>query len=60
MYAIRSYYVAAYQRATAQPDPGFARNDEQEWYFRIRLLLDFVSGMTDTYVQEEYRLLSGI
>ncbi|MBR9858115.1 MAG: hypothetical protein GYB38_10445, partial [Gammaproteobacteria bacterium] len=27
--------------------------------FRVRLLLDFVSGMTDTYVLEEYRLLCG-
>ncbi|MGL5223960.1 MAG: hypothetical protein ACRC8Q_01245, partial [Aeromonas sp.] len=27
---------------------------------RVRLLLDYVSGMTDTYVLEEYRLLSGM
>jgi dGTPase len=27
---------------------------------RARLLLDYVSGMTDTYALEEFRLLSGI
>ncbi len=53
-------HLAAYRRANERADPDFARREEQEWYFRIRLLLDFVSGMTDTYVQAEYRLLSGI
>jgi len=46
--------------AIATPDPRFACLHEQEWYYRVRLLLDYVSGMTDTYVLEEYRLLSGI
>ena len=33
--------------------------EEWEWYLRVRLLIDYVSGMTDTYVQAEYRLLQG-
>ena len=37
----------------------FEQDDEQEWYYRVRLLIDYVSGMTDTYVQAEYRLLRG-
>ncbi len=44
----------------ANPDARFQCRAEQEWYYRVRLLLDYVSGMTDTYVLEEYRLLSGI
>jgi dGTPase len=52
-------HVLAYQKATETPDPFFQRPAEQEWYYRVRLLLDFISGMTDTYVLEEYRLLNG-
>lgn len=44
----------------ASRDPRFSDGAEQEWYFRVRLLLDYVSGMTDTYALEEFRLLSGI
>jgi dGTPase len=39
--------------------PASEKESEQEWYFRARLLLDYVSGMTDTYALEEFRLLSG-
>lgn len=51
-------HLAAYKRDSQQA-PLFERPTEREWYFRVRLLLDFVSGMTDTYVLEEYRLLCG-
>jgi dGTPase len=53
-------HIKAYQRAIAAPDSRFLLPAQQEWYYRTRLLLDYVSGMTDTYVLEEYRLLSGI
>ncbi|MGL5993840.1 MAG: dGTPase, partial [Aeromonas sobria] len=53
-------HLKAYRLAIATPDPRFVCQSEQEWYYRVRLLLDYVSGMTDTYVLEEYRLLSGI
>lgn len=52
-------HLAAYRRDSLQA-AGFDSEREREWYFRIRLLLDFVSGMTDTYVLEEYRLLCGL
>ncbi|WP_116475694.1 dGTPase [Zobellella maritima] len=52
-------HLAAYRRDAGQA-AGFANEQEREWYFRVRLLLDFVSGMTDTYVLEEYRLLCGL
>ncbi|ANT66794.1 dGTPase [Aeromonas hydrophila] len=53
-------HLKAYRLAVASRDPRFSDGAEQEWYFRVRLLLDYVSGMTDTYALEEYRLLSGI
>lgn len=51
-------HLAAYRR-DSQGAAYFEDEREREWYFRVRLLLDFVSGMTDTYVLEEYRLLCG-
>lgn len=52
-------HLAAYHR-DSQSAPFFESEAEREWYFRVRLLLDFISGMTDTYVLEEYRLLCGL
>ena len=31
-----------------------------EWYFRVRLIIDYVSGMTDDFALEEYQVLSAI
>ncbi len=53
-------HLKAYRLAVASRDPRFHEGTEQEWYYRVRLLLDYVSGMTDTYALEEFRLLSGI
>nr|MBP8158744.1 dGTPase [Aeromonas sp.] len=53
-------HLKAYRLAVASRDPRFDSGAEQEWYYRVRLLLDYVSGMTDTYALEEFRLLSGI
>lgn len=53
-------HLKAYRLAVASRDPRFDYGAEQEWYYRVRLLLDYVSGMTDTYALEEFRLLSGI
>jgi len=53
-------HLKAYRLAVASRDPRFDKCSEQEWYYRVRLLLDYVSGMTDTYALEEFRLLSGI
>ncbi|MEG0008869.1 MAG: dGTPase [Aeromonas sp.] len=53
-------HLKAYRLAVSTVDPRFVSAAEQEWYYRVRLLLDYVSGMTDTYALEEFRLLSGI
>lgn len=44
-------HLQAYQRA-AQLQP------EHELYYRLHLIVDYISGMTDTYAGAEYRLLS--
>jgi dGTPase len=31
-----------------------------EWYYRVRLIVDYVSGMTDDYALEEYRTLLAV
>ena len=35
-------------------------NSFSEMYLRIRLLVDYISGMTDTFAASEYRVLNGI
>lgn len=52
-------HLDAYRRAVRDLECEDARWEELEWYYRVRLLIDYVSGMTDTYVQAEYRLLRG-
>lgn len=32
----------------------------EEWYYRVRLLIDYISGMTDDYALEEYKVLSAL
>lgn len=44
-------HLAAYQKAVSL-------NPAHELYYRIRLCVDYISGMTDTYAGAEYRLLS--
>ncbi len=31
-----------------------------EWYYRVRLIIDYISGMTDDFALEEYKILSSI
>lgn len=51
-------HITAWQQTCAATPRGIDVR-EWEWYARVRLLVDYVSGMTDTYVQAEYRLLRG-
>ena len=53
-------HLKAYRLAVACRDPRFGKCSEEGWEYRVRVLLDYVSGMTDTYALEEFRLLSGI
>ncbi|MDQ3132906.1 MAG: dGTPase [Acidobacteriota bacterium] len=49
-------YVLAYEDQLKE----FAGEDFPEWYFRAHLIVDYISGMTDTFALEQYQLLSGI
>ncbi|MEW7867374.1 dGTPase [Aeromonas diversa] len=60
VHRLSARHIRAYQGAIERVDPRFADPLHQEWYYRARLLLDYVSGMTDTYIQQEYRLLCGL
>ncbi len=54
-------YKAVYQAAVAGLcEENGARRRDLEWYYRVRLLLDYLSGMTDHFLLAEYQRLSGI
>ena len=56
-------YKAAYLRAVSQlsqKDLTLAEENDLEWYYRTRLILDYISGMTDHFVLTEYQSLSAI
>lgn len=53
----------AYHRAVKSlPGSSYSaqEQDELEWYYRARLLIDYVSGMTDHFVLTEFQTLSAI
>lgn len=37
-----------------------SKDDDNEWFLRFQLILDYVSGMTDDFALKLYRLLHGI
>ena len=56
-------HKAAYCRAIEilnQQKPEREEEEDLEWYYRARLLIDYVSGMTDHFVLAEYQSLSAI
>ena len=56
-------YIAAYRRALEGVSVSQHTQDEKndlEWYYRARLLIDYISGMTDHFVMTEYQSLSAI
>ena len=52
-------HVLAYQKATEIPDPFFSDQQNRNGITGYDCYSIFISGMTDTYVLEEYRLLNG-
>ncbi len=32
----------------------------EEWYYRARLIIDYITGMTDDFALDEYRTLSAL
>jgi len=58
---ISSKQIVAYKNDVKKLDK---KDEEQytilEWYYRVRLLIDYISGMTDDFALEEYRVLLAI
>ncbi|RXJ87192.1 dGTPase [Arcobacter sp. CECT 8985] len=58
---LSSKHIVAYSKAIEELN----KDDEQrfnllEWYYRARLIVDYISGMTDDFALDEYRTLSAI
>ena len=58
---ISSKQIVAYKNDVKKLDK---KDEEQytilEWYYRVRLIIDYISGMTDDFALEEYRVLLAI
>lgn len=54
---LSSKHIAAYQAAMAEDALKTQITDEdcREFYFRMRLIIDYISGMTDQFAYDEYR-----
>ncbi len=58
---LSSKQIVAYKEDTKILDSSdIQRYTILEWYFRVRLLIDYISGMTDDYALEEYKILTAI
>ncbi|WP_415845355.1 dGTPase [Stutzerimonas zhaodongensis] len=55
-----SQLIKAYDEATKRLPEGSSDRSLWEFYYRCRMLQDFVSGMTDQLAQDEYRTLSAL
>ena len=55
-------YKAVYRRVNQQHNPAHSQEeqDDLEWYYRARLIIDYISGMTDHFAVAEYQHLSAI
>jgi len=58
---ISSKQIVAYKQDTNKLDSlNYEEYTILEWYYRVRLLIDYISGMTDDYALEEYKTLTAI
>ena len=58
---ISSKQIVAYKEDTNKLDSlNYEEYRVLEWYFRVRLIIDYISGMTDDYALEEYKILTAI
>jgi len=61
MKRLSSKQIVAYRHDIEKLDK---KNEEEftilEWYYRVRLIIDFISGMTDDFALEEYQTLTSM
>jgi len=53
-------YLRSYAHAVASITQSGQDANELEWYYRVQLIVDYISGMTDDFALATYRGLSGI
>lgn len=53
-------YVKAYTFAVKELSKDDSDYGEKEWWLRVHLLIDHISGMTDDFALETYHMLTGI
>ncbi|WP_320034137.1 dGTPase [Halarcobacter sp.] len=58
---LSSKHIVAYKDAVAKLNKEESEKYEiQEWYYRARLLIDYISGMTDDFALNEYKTLEAL
>ncbi|WP_044418637.1 dGTPase [Halarcobacter anaerophilus] len=58
---LSSKHIVAYKDAVKSLDKEDKEKFEiQEWYYRARLLIDYISGMTDDFALNEYKTLEAL
>ncbi|WP_298752495.1 dGTPase [uncultured Arcobacter sp.] len=56
---LSSKHIVAYKSATAKlSKEDIEKYKLEEWYYRTRLIIDYVTGMTDDFAYNEYKVLS--
>jgi len=58
---LSSKHIVAYKNSVLE----ISKEDKEvydlhEWYFRARLIIDYISGMTDDFAYNEYQILSAL
>lgn len=58
---LSSKHIVAYKNSIEKISLEEKKSYElQEWYFRARLIIDYISGMTDDFAYDEYKVLSAL
>lgn len=57
---ISSKQIVAYKHDVEKLQKDDESFEILEWYYRVRLVIDYISGMTDDYALEEFKLLSAL
>ena len=53
-------YIMAYKYALEKMDENSFDFKTREWWYRVHLLIDHISGMTDEFALQTYQMLEGI
>ncbi len=57
---LSSKQIVAYRHDIEKIDIKDEKYELLEWYYRVRLIIDYISGMTDDYALEEYKVLNAL